>query len=176
MNDNEDHRNNFVVLATATTTITYLSLDNPRVPYSNKVADRNNHIKWILSSEKRYRWNLHMGREPFHRLCALIKDCDLLWDTRNCSVEEQLMRFLHILDHNVHNRGLEGKYYRSLETIRRKFISDSSFMGNGARKKNVGAKKVIWKWNAAMDAGLIEVLVEGRRLGLKENNIWDEKV
>ncbi|KAF6151111.1 hypothetical protein GIB67_002363 [Kingdonia uniflora] len=27
-----------------------------------------------------------------------------------------------------------------------------------------------------MDAGLIEALVEGSRLGLKENNIWDDKV
>ncbi|KAF6161337.1 hypothetical protein GIB67_009224 [Kingdonia uniflora] len=42
MNDNEDHRNNVVVLASTTTAIviataaTYLMLDNPREPYSNK--------------------------------------------------------------------------------------------------------------------------------------------
>ncbi|KAF6142612.1 hypothetical protein GIB67_015098 [Kingdonia uniflora] len=44
-----------------------------------------------------------------------------------------------------------------------------------ARKKNGGTKKEILKWNAAMDAGLIEALIEGHRLGLKENNIWDDK-
>ncbi|KAF6141477.1 hypothetical protein GIB67_000858, partial [Kingdonia uniflora] len=99
----------------------YLMLGNPRKPYSNKVADRNDHIKRILSSEKRGRWNLRMGREPFHRLCALIKDRDLLRDTRNCNVEEQLMRFLHILGHNVRHRVLEGRYYRSLKTISRQF-------------------------------------------------------
>ncbi|KAF6151489.1 hypothetical protein GIB67_016301 [Kingdonia uniflora] len=122
-NGNEDHRNNVAVLATATiavsiaTATTYLILDNPRELYLNKVADRNDHIKRILSSEKRCRWNLCMGREPFHRLCALIKDRDLLRDTRNCNVEEQLMRFLYILVHNVHYLVLEGRYYRSLETI-----------------------------------------------------------
>ncbi|KAF6136879.1 hypothetical protein GIB67_018918 [Kingdonia uniflora] len=127
MNGNEDHRNNVVVLATATTSVTiaivtaYLMLDNPRKPYSNKVADRNDHIKWILPSEKRCRWNLRMGREPFHHLCALIKDRDLLRDTRICNVEEQLMRLLHILGHNVRHRVLEGRYYRSLETISHQF-------------------------------------------------------
>ncbi|KAF6154184.1 hypothetical protein GIB67_016436 [Kingdonia uniflora] len=124
MNGNKDHRNN-VVLATATTVVsiatatTFLMLDNPREPYSNKVADRNDYIKRILSSEKRCRWNLRMGREPLHRLCALIKDRDLLRDTRNYNVEEQLMRFLHILGYNVRHWVLEGRYYRSLETIRR---------------------------------------------------------
>ncbi|KAF6135000.1 hypothetical protein GIB67_014049 [Kingdonia uniflora] len=48
--------------------------------------------------------------------------------------------------------------------------------GKGAQKKNRGTKKAILKWNAAMDTGLIEALVEGRRLGLKENNIWEDKV
>ncbi|KAF6159457.1 hypothetical protein GIB67_032228 [Kingdonia uniflora] len=81
----------------------------------------NDHIKRILSSKKRCRWNLRMGRELFHRLCALIKDCDLVRATRNCSVEEQFMRFLHILGHNVHHRVLEGRYYRSLETISLQF-------------------------------------------------------
>ncbi|KAF6159533.1 hypothetical protein GIB67_032304 [Kingdonia uniflora] len=102
MNGNEDHRNNVIILATATTVVsiaiatTYLMLDNPREPYSNRVEHRNDHIKWILSSKKRCRWNLRMRREPFHHLCALIKDRDLLRDTRTYNVEEQLMRFLRI--------------------------------------------------------------------------------
>ncbi|KAF6141201.1 hypothetical protein GIB67_018291 [Kingdonia uniflora] len=55
-------------------------------------------------------------------------------------------------------------------------MSKGVCIGKGARKKNRRTKKAILKWNAAMDAGLIEVLVERRRLGLKENNIWDDKV
>ncbi|KAF6162060.1 hypothetical protein GIB67_025826 [Kingdonia uniflora] len=49
-------------------------------------------------------------------------------------------------------------------------------IGKGARKKNGQTKKAILKWNAVIDAGLIEALVEGRRLGLKENYIWDDKI
>ncbi|KAF6150488.1 hypothetical protein GIB67_030289 [Kingdonia uniflora] len=55
-------------------------------------------------------------------------------------------------------------------------MSKGVSIGKGTQKKNGGSKKEILKWNAAMDVGLIEALVEGRRLGLKENNIWDDKV
>ncbi|KAF6154247.1 hypothetical protein GIB67_036465 [Kingdonia uniflora] len=46
----------------------------------------------------------------------------------------------------------------------------------GAHKKNGVSKKAILKWNATIDASLIKALVEGGRLGLKENNIWDDMV
>ncbi|KAF6141317.1 hypothetical protein GIB67_024401 [Kingdonia uniflora] len=45
----------------------------------------------------------------------------LLSDTRNYSVEEEMMHFLHIIGHNVRFRVAEARYFRSLETVSRQF-------------------------------------------------------
>ncbi|PIA42475.1 hypothetical protein AQUCO_02000133v1 [Aquilegia coerulea] len=62
-----------------------------------------------------------MGIQSFHQLCILIRAQGVVSDNDNCSLEEMVMRFLHIIGHNVRHRVLEGWFYRSRETISRQF-------------------------------------------------------
>jgi len=43
---------------------------------------------------------LRMCRAPFFNLCNLLRDINLLRDTINCTMEEQVAMFLHVVGHN----------------------------------------------------------------------------
>lgn len=64
---------------------------------------------------------LGMRREPFFRLCNLLKDRNLLRDTLHCCVEEQVAMFLHIVGHNQRFRVIHQNWRRSIETVCRHF-------------------------------------------------------
>ncbi|OVA10124.1 hypothetical protein BVC80_1591g31 [Macleaya cordata] len=96
-------------------------LDIPREPYSLNKPGRELYIDSILLDDVKCRDNLRMGISAFNRLCTLMKEKGLLADTKNCLAEEQLMRCLHLLGHNVRHRVLEGRFFRSRETISRQF-------------------------------------------------------
>jgi hypothetical protein len=64
---------------------------------------------------------LRMRREPFFRLCNLLKDRNLLRDTLHCCVEEQVAMFLHIVGHNQRFRVIHQNWRRSIETVCRHF-------------------------------------------------------
>ncbi|XP_058076341.1 uncharacterized protein LOC131224919 [Magnolia sinica] len=64
---------------------------------------------------------LRMGRDKFFELCSLLRDKNLLSDTRRCSLEEHVVMFLHTVGHNVRNRVIENRFSRSGETVSRQF-------------------------------------------------------
>jgi hypothetical protein len=60
-------------------------------------------------------------RAPFFRLCNLLRERNLLVDTINCCVEEQVAMFLHIVGHNQRFRVIKQNWRRSIETVHRHF-------------------------------------------------------
>ncbi|XP_058086495.1 protein ALP1-like [Magnolia sinica] len=64
---------------------------------------------------------LRMNRDSFFELCTLIREKTRLRDTRDVSLEEQVVIFLHTLGHNVRNRVLGHRFIRSEETVSRHF-------------------------------------------------------
>ena len=64
---------------------------------------------------------LRMGPNAFGHLVNILRATGLLRDTKYSCVEEQVMKFLHILSHNVRNRTISFFFRRSGETISRHF-------------------------------------------------------
>lgn len=62
-----------------------------------------------------------MEKFIFHRFVKCIRDRNLLKDTRNVSVEEQVAIFLYAVSKNSSNRTLQGRFQHSGETISRHF-------------------------------------------------------
>uniref|UniRef100_A0A2N9HXL4 DUF8040 domain-containing protein n=1 Tax=Fagus sylvatica TaxID=28930 RepID=A0A2N9HXL4_FAGSY len=52
--------------------------------------------------------NTRMDRHSFHRLCDMLKTTGRLSATRNMNVEEMVAMFLHIVAHDVKNKGHPG--------------------------------------------------------------------
>ncbi|PIA60800.1 hypothetical protein AQUCO_00300371v1 [Aquilegia coerulea] len=104
-----------------TITTQFLFHQIPKEPCVNYVSDRNTYMDSVLKRDRKCKSNLRMRADAFRSLCSLIRGKKLLEDTRNCEVEEMVMRFLHLIGHNVRHRAIESRYYRSLETISRQF-------------------------------------------------------
>ncbi|XP_058084530.1 uncharacterized protein LOC131232310 [Magnolia sinica] len=64
---------------------------------------------------------LRMSREAFFLLCSQLREKTLLCDSRNVSLEEQVVIFLHTVGHNVRNRVIGHRFIRSGETVSRHF-------------------------------------------------------
>jgi hypothetical protein len=64
---------------------------------------------------------LRMRRAPFFNLCNLFRERNLLRDTINSSVEEQVAIFLHVVGHNQRFRVIHQNFRRSMETVSRYF-------------------------------------------------------
>ncbi|KAL5717988.1 hypothetical protein ACHQM5_010934 [Ranunculus cassubicifolius] len=96
-----------------------LFLNVPREPWLNRSDERKMYMTSLLIDDDSSIANLRMEVVPFKRLCALIKAQGTLEDNQNCEVEEMVMRFLHLLGHNVKHRVLEKRFCRSRETISR---------------------------------------------------------
>ncbi|KAF6164019.1 hypothetical protein GIB67_028723 [Kingdonia uniflora] len=97
-------------VATGTTVVatTSLLLNIPMEPYTNKDYQREKCMEDILTSDELCCANLHMGMQPFHRLCLLVRDKGLMQDGKNFMVEEVMIRFLHLMGHNVRHKVLEA--------------------------------------------------------------------
>ncbi|KAL5711646.1 hypothetical protein ACHQM5_013910 [Ranunculus cassubicifolius] len=109
--------------ATTTTAVAAacLFLNIPREPWLDRSDERKKYMASLLIDDDSSIANLRMGVVPFKRLCALIKAQGTVEDNHNCEVEEMVMRFLHLLSHNVKHRVLEKRFCRSRETISRQF-------------------------------------------------------
>src|SRR5687767_10323667 len=64
---------------------------------------------------------LRMRRAPFFNLCNLLRDRNLLRDTINSTVEEQVAMFLHVVGHNQRFRVIHQTFRRSMKTVSRYF-------------------------------------------------------
>ncbi|XP_010252991.1 PREDICTED: uncharacterized protein LOC104594398 [Nelumbo nucifera] len=58
-----------------------------------------------------------MDKDVFIRLCNTLKECSLIANSGDISVEEQLAIFLHIVGHNERNRMMQERFEHSDETI-----------------------------------------------------------
>ena len=64
---------------------------------------------------------LRMCRDPFFNLRNLLRDINLLRDTINCTMKEQVAMFLHVVGHNQRFRVIHQTFRRSMETVSRYF-------------------------------------------------------
>ena len=62
---------------------------------------------------------LRMRRAPFFSLCNLFRTRGLVPETTGCTVEEQVVMFLHVVGHNQRFRVVHQSFRRSIETIHR---------------------------------------------------------
>ncbi|OMO97862.1 hypothetical protein CCACVL1_04429 [Corchorus capsularis] len=65
--------------------------------------------------------NIKMDRRAFAKLCHLLQTVGKLKDSRNSTVEELVISFLHIAAHNVKNRILKRQIGRFGKTVSRQF-------------------------------------------------------
>jgi len=64
---------------------------------------------------------LRMRRAPFFHLCNLLRSRNLLRDSINSTVEEQVAMFLHVVGHNQRFRVIHQNWRRSVERVSRSF-------------------------------------------------------
>uniref|UniRef100_A0A2N9IX83 Uncharacterized protein n=1 Tax=Fagus sylvatica TaxID=28930 RepID=A0A2N9IX83_FAGSY len=57
----------------------------------------------------------------FFELCKILSEKNLVRETINVSIKEQVVVFLHTIGHNVRFRVAAGRFHRSVETIHRYF-------------------------------------------------------
>jgi hypothetical protein len=67
---------------------------------TNGSSDRSKYVKRIYQSDQCSIAMVKMNISIFKHLVDIMRDCHLLYDIIHISVEEQLMMFLHVMDHN----------------------------------------------------------------------------
>ena len=86
---------------------------------------------------------LRMCRAPLFNLCNLLRDINLLRDTINSTVEEQVAMFLHVVGHNQRFRVIHQTFRRSMKTVGRYFRMLQWERRRGERK-SVSVNSVCW--------------------------------
>ncbi|RVW75767.1 putative nuclease HARBI1 [Vitis vinifera] len=74
----------------------------------------------LMDNEDFYN-QLRMGKDAFARLVNILRGTGRLRNNAHSNVEEQVAKFLHIVDHNLRNRTMKFYFKRSSETISRHF-------------------------------------------------------
>ena len=64
---------------------------------------------------------IRMNKSIFFNLCSMVRGKGLLKDAIHMSMEEQLLMFLHTINHNQHNRVIAHNFLKSGETVNRYF-------------------------------------------------------
>ena len=86
----------------------------------NISGERDNVRKELIeqiSTNKKCHDIIRMSPSAFARLCELLWDTSCLRDNKNASIEEQVVKFLYIISHNVKNWSISFFFHRSGETI-----------------------------------------------------------
>lgn len=97
-------------------------LSIPYGPMTQRDQQRMANLNYIYNSDDLHCVNLlRMRRAPFFQLCDLFSTRDLVTDTINATVEEQVAMFLHVVGHNERFRVIDLTFRRSGETISRFF-------------------------------------------------------
>jgi len=88
-------------------------------PMHPRDMERQANLRFIYESDDVRCVNLlRMKITPFFQLCDLLRDRELLSDSINASVEEQVAMFLHVVGHNQRFRVIGLTFRRSVETVR----------------------------------------------------------
>ncbi|XP_019162170.1 PREDICTED: uncharacterized protein LOC109158726 [Ipomoea nil] len=115
--------------------------------------------------------NCRMDRRALAKLCDLLRTHGNLKDSRNATIDEMVISFLHIVAHNIKNRVLKRQTARSGEIISRQF---HAVLNSILRLHNMLLRKPEpipdnstderWKWFkgclGALDGTFIKVNVE----------------
>src|SRR6266540_68752 len=91
-------------------------------PMSKRDEERQENLNKIYNCNDLECVNmLRMRRAPFFHLCNLLRSRNLLTDSINSTVEEQVAMFLHVVGHNQRFRVIHQNWRRSVETVSRYF-------------------------------------------------------
>ena len=82
---------------------------------------REETMKILTSNDLICRSLIRMGLHAFSQLCTKLRATGVLKDYKRATVEEQVVKFLHILGHNFKNRVVSFYFHRSNETTSRHF-------------------------------------------------------
>ncbi|XP_019158456.1 PREDICTED: uncharacterized protein LOC109155190 [Ipomoea nil] len=144
--------------------------------YADQTASRHNIRslnlqKMVFESDVQCVDNCIMDRRTLAKLCDLLRTHGNLKDSRNATIDEMVISFLHIVAHNIKNRVLKRQTARSGETISRQF---HAVLNSILRLHNMLLRKPEpipdnstyerWKWFkgclGALDGTFIKVNVE----------------
>lgn len=107
-----------IILIIAKILAEYQSLYLVKEPCRNSWYTGQSFVLDILSGNPTQCYELfRMEKYVFLRLCAAIKERNLLKDTRNMRAEEQLAIFLMTIGHNERNRMIQERFQHSGETV-----------------------------------------------------------
>ncbi|KAI3994455.1 hypothetical protein MKX01_012712 [Papaver californicum] len=91
-------------------------------PCRNSILTGHQHMQEILHGHPRRCYEQYrMEKFVFLRLSHILRERELLHDSRWITIEEQLAIFLLTIGHNEHNRMLQERFQHSGETISRYF-------------------------------------------------------
>ncbi|XP_031106417.1 protein ALP1-like [Ipomoea triloba] len=89
--------------------------------YSLDSYYKREYVQRILNNNELCISLLRMNLQTFSKLCEMLESLGGLKPTRNMTIGEQVVIFLHILAHHVKNRVIQYNYGRSGESISRAF-------------------------------------------------------
>ena len=93
-----------------------------REPHVNRDFESESYINSILCSEDQHCINqIRMRPISFFELCKILFENNLVGESINMSIKEQVVIFLHTIGHNVRFRVAAGRFHRSVEIIHRYF-------------------------------------------------------
>lgn len=75
----------------------------------------------LYAGKKKCIDQIRMSPLAFFEFCKILAENNLIRETINMSIREQVLIFLHIIGHNVRFRVVGGRFYRSTESVHRYF-------------------------------------------------------
>ena len=95
-----------------------------RTPIHDSILSGEEYVSEVLKGhELGCKREFRMEKAIFYRLVDLLRDKNLLQDTRGVVVEEQVAIFMYAISKNASNRDLQWRFQHSGETISRHFGS-----------------------------------------------------
>ena len=92
----------------------------PKTPCRTSTLSGQQWVKELLEgSPTRFLQQCRMTIPVFNKLCSQCRNENLLKNTKNVTVEEQVIIFLHIVSQNQSNRAAQERFQHSGETIHR---------------------------------------------------------
>ena len=96
------------------------SSSHERTPIHTSILTGKKHVEELLHGHRvRARREFRMEKEIFCNLVEVLRDGNLLTNTREMAVEEQLAMFLFCLSTNASNRTIQERFQHSGETVSR---------------------------------------------------------
>jgi hypothetical protein len=93
-----------------------------REPHVNREYERGIYMDSIFyGSRQDCIDQIRMSPIAFFELCKILTENNLIRETINTSIKEQVLIFLHIIGHNVKFRVVGGKFYRLIMSIHQYF-------------------------------------------------------